>query len=41
MILDAESDITVIGEADTGQSAVDVVRRRRPDVVLMTFACQR
>ena len=35
VILDAESDITVIGEADSGQSAVDVVRRRRPDVVLM------
>ena len=35
VILDAESDITVIGEADNGQSAVDVVKRRRPDVVLM------
>jgi DNA-binding NarL/FixJ family response regulator len=35
VILDAESDITVIGEADTGRAAVDVVRRRRPDVVLM------
>jgi DNA-binding NarL/FixJ family response regulator/class 3 adenylate cyclase len=35
VILDAESDITVIGEAENGQSAVDVVRRRRPDVVLM------
>ncbi len=35
VILDAESDITVIGEADNGRSALDVVRRRRPDVVLM------
>ncbi len=35
VILEAESDITVIGEADDGQSAVDIVKRRRPDVVLM------
>jgi DNA-binding NarL/FixJ family response regulator/class 3 adenylate cyclase len=35
VILDAEPDISVIGEADTGRSALDVVRRRRPDVALM------
>ena len=35
VILDAESDMTVIGEADNGQTAVDVVKRRRPDVALM------
>src|SRR6185312_13971706 len=35
VILDAEPDITVIGEAGDGRSAVDVVLRRRPDVVLM------
>jgi DNA-binding NarL/FixJ family response regulator/class 3 adenylate cyclase len=35
VILDAEPDITVIGEADDGRAALDVVRRRRPDVVLM------
>jgi DNA-binding NarL/FixJ family response regulator len=35
VILDAESDITVIGEADNGRSALDVVRRRHPDVILM------
>jgi DNA-binding NarL/FixJ family response regulator/class 3 adenylate cyclase len=35
VILDAEPDITVIGEAGDGLAAVDVVTRRRPDVVLM------
>ena len=35
VILDAEPDLRVIGEAGDGRAAVDVVRRRRPDVVLM------
>ena len=35
VILDAEPDITVVGEAADGRAAVDVVKRRRPDVVLM------
>jgi DNA-binding NarL/FixJ family response regulator/class 3 adenylate cyclase len=35
VILDAEPDITVVGEAEDGRAAVDVVTRRRPDVVLM------
>jgi DNA-binding NarL/FixJ family response regulator/class 3 adenylate cyclase len=35
VILDAEPDITVVGEAGDGLAAVDVVARRRPDVVLM------
>jgi DNA-binding NarL/FixJ family response regulator/class 3 adenylate cyclase len=35
VILDAEPDMTVVGEASEGRSALDVVRRRRPDVVLM------
>ncbi|MFP3990475.1 response regulator transcription factor [Streptomyces sp. E11-3] len=34
-ILDAEPDITVVGEATTGAEAVSVVRELRPDVVLM------
>ena len=35
VILEEETDITVVGEAPDGRSAVDVVLRRRPDVVLM------
>ncbi len=35
MILAAERDMTVIGEAGDGAEAVAVVRRLRPDVVLM------
>ena len=35
VILDAEPDVTVVGEASDGYGAVDVVARRRPDVVLM------
>jgi DNA-binding NarL/FixJ family response regulator len=35
VILDAEDDIRVIGEASDGRSAVDLVLRTRPDVVLM------
>jgi len=35
VIIEAEPDLTVVGEAGDGRSAVDVVLRRRPDVVLM------
>ena len=35
MILDAEDDIEVIGEAVDGLQAVEVARRLKPDVVLM------
>ncbi len=35
VILDAEPDLRVVGEAPDGRTAVDVVTRRRPDVVLM------
>jgi DNA-binding NarL/FixJ family response regulator len=35
VILDAEPDMRVVGEAPDGRTAVDVVLRTRPDVVLM------
>ncbi|MFD3487882.1 response regulator [Streptomyces sp. NPDC058665] len=35
VILEAEPDMTVVGEASTGTEAVSVVRDARPDVVLM------
>ncbi|MEU9703385.1 response regulator transcription factor [Streptomyces sp. NPDC047981] len=35
VILDAEPDLEVVGEASTGAEAVSVVRETRPDVVLM------
>ena len=34
-LLDAEDDLTVVGEARDGVAAIDVVRRERPDVVVM------
>jgi DNA-binding NarL/FixJ family response regulator len=35
MILDAEDDLQVIGEASDGTEAVELARRLKPDVVLM------
>ena len=35
MILSVEPDIDVVGEAGTGQAAVEVVEQQRPDLVLM------
>lgn len=34
-LLDAEPDIEVVGEAATGEAALELVRRGHPDVVLM------
>ena len=41
MILDAQDDIEVVGEADDGDTAVEVVQRLRPDVVLMDVRMPR
>ena len=35
MILESEEDFEVVGEAPDGQAGLDMVRSRRPDVVLM------
>jgi DNA-binding NarL/FixJ family response regulator len=41
MILESAGDITVVGEADDGDGAVEAVRRCRPDVVLMDIRMPR
>lgn len=38
MLLEAEADITVVGEAQNGRQAVAMVDRLRPDVVVMDIA---
>lgn len=37
-LLDEETDITVIGEANTGHDAIAIVEAQRPDVVIMDVA---
>ena len=34
MILSAETDIEVVGDADTGEAALPLIRKLKPDVVL-------
>ena len=41
MILEAEPDITVVGEAQDGRAALDAVARTSPDVVLMDIRMPR
>ena len=35
MILNAQPDIDVVGDADNGRDGVELCRRTRPDIVLM------
>jgi DNA-binding NarL/FixJ family response regulator len=41
MIVQSQSDMQVVGEAADGQAAIDLVRRERPDVVLMDIRMPR
>jgi chemotaxis response regulator CheB len=41
MILAAQDDMEVVGEADDGDVAVEMARRVRPDVVLMDVRMPR
>lgn len=35
VLIDREDDLTVVGEADSGRAALELVRRERPDVLLL------
>ena len=41
MIVESQPDMQVAGEAGDGQEAIDVVRRERPDVILMDIRMPR
>src|SRR5919112_682630 len=35
VLIESEDDLAVVGEAENGRQAVDLVRRRKPNVILM------
>lgn len=38
VLLEKESDLVIVGEADTGRQAVELARKHQPDVVVMDIA---
>ena len=38
VLLEAEQDIEIVGEAETGRQAVQMVKNLRPDVIVMDVA---
>jgi DNA-binding NarL/FixJ family response regulator len=40
-LFEAEEDVEIVGEAEDGRAALDMVRRTRPDVVLMDIRMPR
>ncbi|HTF40943.1 MAG TPA: response regulator transcription factor, partial [Propionibacteriaceae bacterium] len=41
VLIESEDDLVLAGEAEDGQAAVDMVRRTRPDVILMDIRMPR
>jgi len=39
-LLEGESDIKIVGEADNGRQAVKIAREKKPDIVIMDIAMQ-
>ena len=40
-LLELASDVSIVAEASDGDEAVAVIRREKPDVVLLDLGCRR